>query len=1311
MADYKISIGAELRTNEIDSTLKSYDNNKVITVNSKLDKTGLDRGINGYTPPKVIEVKSKLLSKGITDVINKYKNEKKIKILSDLDVSGIDAKIDAFNNAKKIIKVQAKFTREGQISNLIAKYNAQANKPQIEFDAKLKEDAIEKAIWRYAPTTPVPVDLKITPDFTGFDEKITNHKVKGSIEVKPVVLFSEIKEQINKFNGSSAVNGTLNTVTLKAKLIDTGIKDAIEQYKSQKKIPVGLEIKDDLTELEGDIAAKLKKYVEKPPEIPVKLKPATKGFAAAITKTPVPIQAELAQNALTNINAEIGTYTPTSKMPVQIKLSQKDANDINKQIGQLKAFATEKLPVDIELDDASVNTAISSTHPTAMLGVKVDVDFEGVDSQIKAHVPNAQIKVGIDLNEEDIAKENTGRKINTPIEISVKLDKDSINEAIKTATPQAKLKVPVKLDFASHKDKDGKEIQKGISKQIKEYQTKTKVKVGVQLDTIDVEQQIGSISTNTPVMLDVKIDPASIQNINREIDRIEQQLQNLSNIAINIGGNNGAGGGNSGGNGSGSQRRAGNLISNATKRAISNISSKEIEEFFEVSDIDSTVFENEMNNLVRKWTNNKGNVVDIQIETNTRFDKEEQQNIEELSKAHVTYKNAANESIKKTLEWKQIGVDDDGKTAIMGWVEGHATYRSSIEKTKAKTDAFAKQQKRTVAELTNQANQLNRAAIDKNDRRPIKDQGHLKQLSDKYTEITNAITRMGQASRDTFEDERNNVKRLISEYKSMRSEFRNAENVTNKESDYKSGKSAAEQELAKFKTEAQKYSQLSGTIGKLDTDIVNVDSVSSLKDFNNQLKVAKAELAKVKAEVNAAKLDKKLKIDVSGLTGKIDDLKKANPEIVNFTTKIDNADVSITDLLNDLAQVKTKADFDIVSYKFKAFEEAARNAGVALNDVVVKASSINQIKGKLSDQGVKGFTQEIRTAHEEVNKFGGSSETLTAALNKVDAAFEKVKTADEASDMKALVAANKEYEDSLERLYSLLALLKQAQDAAFKANMLDLNKTQALSELDGLFESGSQAAKEFGERLEILKKQINDCTDDNAWAELQKKKEILKSDVKGSGLRTKTLSSSIKEQFQKYGQYISVASVFMYATQAARSMFEQVKLIDSAMTELKKVTDETDATYNEFLSNAAKRSKELGTTIDGLIGSTADFARLGYGFEDSQKLAEVANIYAVVGDEIESIEDATQSLVSTLAAFKDEMNGMSDGDFAMSIVDKMNEVSNNFAISSGGIGEALKRSASSMAAANNSLDETIAMITAANTVAQNPEKVGKGYAD
>lgn len=104
--------------------------------------------------------------------------------------------------------------------------------------------------------------------------------------------------------------------------------------------------------------------------------------------------------------------------------------------------------------------------------------------------------------------------------------------------------------------------------------------------------------------------------------------------------------------------------------------------------------------------------------------------------------------------------------------------------------------------------------------------------------------------------------------------------------------------------------------------------------------------------------------------------------------------------------------------------------------------------------------------------------------------------------------------------------------------------------------------------------------------------------------------------------------------------------------------------------------------------------------EDASQLSEVANIYAVVGDEVDGIEGATNSIISTMKAFGIEV------DDTMSIVDKFNEVGNRFAISSGGIGEAMMRSASAMAEANNTIDESIALIVAANNVIQDPDVVG-----
>ena len=111
---------------------------------------------------------------------------------------------------------------------------------------------------------------------------------------------------------------------------------------------------------------------------------------------------------------------------------------------------------------------------------------------------------------------------------------------------------------------------------------------------------------------------------------------------------------------------------------------------------------------------------------------------------------------------------------------------------------------------------------------------------------------------------------------------------------------------------------------------------------------------------------------------------------------------------------------------------------------------------------------------------------------------------------------------------------------------------------------------------------------------------------------------------------------------------------------------------------------------------------MGYGIPDSKELARVALLYKNVGDGID-ITSANQSLISTLQGYQMQ------ADEAEHIVDVFNEVANNYAIDTAGIGEALQRSAASLNAANTSLEQSVALVTAANTVVQNPESVGTTF--
>lgn len=210
----------------------------------------------------------------------------------------------------------------------------------------------------------------------------------------------------------------------------------------------------------------------------------------------------------------------------------------------------------------------------------------------------------------------------------------------------------------------------------------------------------------------------------------------------------------------------------------------------------------------------------------------------------------------------------------------------------------------------------------------------------------------------------------------------------------------------------------------------------------------------------------------------------------------------------------------------------------------------------------------------------------------------------------------------------------------------------------------------------------------------------LKANVQELGLEGKTVGQVFSDLF---GQHFSTAIAMgaLHLLQGSlQQVYQNVVDVDSAMTELKKVTDETDSTYRNFLTDAGTRAKNIGTDISSIVNATADYARLGYNLSDATKLADVSAIYYNVGDDLDSFDQATENIVGTMKAFNIQ------ADDAISLVDKLNNVSNNYAVSSGDLGDILQRSASAMEAAGNTLDQTIALGTAMNSVLQNAETTG-----
>ena len=494
--------------------------------------------------------------------------------------------------------------------------------------------------------------------------------------------------------------------------------------------------------------------------------------------------------------------------------------------------------------------------------------------------------------------------------------------------------------------------------------------------------------------------------------------------------------------------------------------------------------------------------------------------------------------------------------------------------------------------------------------------------------------------------------------------------------------------LGRAVTEIRHLDNETGEISGLGRTISQ--SFSTSDDVVRELNKEMANFVKLQSQISNMKTKiGKLELD-GGNTNQILELKRQLEDLENTYADLMHTFMKKLTLNADIVSLDDVAKFD------DEIAAATENAKNKLRELDAKyadtrAKLANSIEVKLKSGK---FATQVEKVNSDAKKLSNITDELQVKLDELKTAEKAMNEAFKSGSIEEKISAYNTYKTTLESVENQLKQNKIAEQDNAAATKLEDDRILFQNKIDSWMAKNSAATKQFGARLREMRAEAQNCdrvTLNHLEAEL---KQIDKA-AEGAGKKMQSFPDRLKTQLSKYSSYFSIASVFMYAEQGLRSMFEQVKLIDSAMTELKKVTNETDAAYDKFLSNAAKRSKEIGTTIDGLVSSTADFARLGYGFEDAQGLAEVANIYAVVGDEIEGVEGATESLISTMAAFKDSMNGMSNEDFAMSIIDKFNEIGNNFAISSGGIGEALERSASSLMAANNTIDESIALITAA----------------
>lgn len=263
-----------------------------------------------------------------------------------------------------------------------------------------------------------------------------------------------------------------------------------------------------------------------------------------------------------------------------------------------------------------------------------------------------------------------------------------------------------------------------------------------------------------------------------------------------------------------------------------------------------------------------------------------------------------------------------------------------------------------------------------------------------------------------------------------------------------------------------------------------------------------------------------------------------------------------------------------------------------------------------------------------------------------------------------------------------------------------LSATKAGDETLTWLKNNDRAAKEYGSTLETLAQKQKLAKTIGEAQSYKQEINAIKTEAARKGMVGTSPFTDLKRAVRQIAQFAGVYGMIQNVVfQVPRDIVQAVKDVNAAQIELTKVSDAPTSQLTSYWNEAADSAKKYGATISDVINSTADWSRLGYNLDEAKKLSDATTLIQKVGDNMTQ-ESSSQGIISTLKGFQ------LDASEVTRIIDEVNEVANTQPIDTTGIFAGLERSASSMSAANNTLEQTIALITAANSVVQDPASVG-----
>lgn len=683
--------------------------------------------------------------------------------------------------------------------------------------------------------------------------------------------------------------------------------------------------------------------------------------------------------------------------------------------------------------------------------------------------------------------------------------------------------------------------------------------------------------------------------------------------------------------------------------------------------------------------------------------------------------------------------------------EYQLTMRAKQEKSDAKKTASDEEKRLNNITQINRALNKQQILIDEIEKtysktanpdldRVVSSQSDLTELADKKADIQNLINQLTDQGRNSLNE--NNfllLEKYISEYKQLAKDKLKANNPSKQELGGQQLDVLLSQQVAQYNqliVKAEKYGDATADIVQKLKDQrdaiaeINSDGIYTAKsglkadDYysaRDNYKISKADFtsyetdiksvsstAKQEASVIQAEWDRNIKAiqNYMDAVTKLNNLKakdkgtgsEAN-QIALQTQNVEELKQAAWDARQNLSSMQAENP-DIIAWKqwvdmMELFDQASKGSAESaakLKDALnnIKIPSLDKYENKLSSYLNKTGTYDATIAR--FNDGGWTSDTylenvqaVKNAVQEYETLLNKLKGKDASlvtsDDINQLDNYEKKIKDTIATVNNMSAAEKGYSQLAGQKEIDKINK---------ILRENSAMSSEVKAKIKAYKQEL---ISGNPSASLEKiHGEIMKivNAEELAGRTGRSMFDVIKEKAfygfaAQIGMYFGFNDIVRYGGEAINIIHE----FDTALTEMKKVSDESLQSLKAYQSTTFDTADAVGTTAKQIQNSTADWMRLGESMDEAAESAKDSNVLLNVS-EFDNIDSATESLVSMSQAYKDLGK--------MDIIDVLNNIGNNYSISTDGLATALQDSASALVTANNDLNEAVALTTAGKLI-------------